>query len=186
MTCIAGLVDSNGDIYIGGDSAGVAGYDLTIRADEKVFKKDDMIFGFTSSFRMGQIIRYCFDIPYHVSKKNDFEYLCTDFIRELRECLKREGYARVKDNQVIGGVFLLGYKGSIYKIEGDFQVGKSKRRFDACGCGASYALGAMHVLVKEGELSSLDIIRKSLCVAESFSAGVSAPFVVEKLECVRD
>ena len=39
MTCIAGLVDSNGDIYIGGDSAGVAGYDLTIRADEKVFKK---------------------------------------------------------------------------------------------------------------------------------------------------
>jgi hypothetical protein len=36
MTCIVGLVDK-GDVYIGGDSAGVAGLSLSIRADEKVF-----------------------------------------------------------------------------------------------------------------------------------------------------
>lgn len=34
MTCIVGLVEAS-NIYIGGDSAGVSGYDLTIRADSK-------------------------------------------------------------------------------------------------------------------------------------------------------
>ena len=37
MTCIAAIAEK-GKVYIGGDSAGVAGLDLTIRADEKVFK----------------------------------------------------------------------------------------------------------------------------------------------------
>ena len=45
MTCIIGLVE-NSKVYIGGDSAGVAGYGLSVRADEKVFKKGDFIFGF--------------------------------------------------------------------------------------------------------------------------------------------
>jgi len=62
MTCIVGLVE-NGKVYIGGDSAGVAGLDITTRKDEKVFQKENMIFGFTSSFRMGQILRYSFKNP---------------------------------------------------------------------------------------------------------------------------
>ncbi len=37
MTCIVGLVD-NGKVYIGGDSAGCAGYDVRIREDQKVFR----------------------------------------------------------------------------------------------------------------------------------------------------
>ena len=52
MTCIVGLVE-NGKVYIGGDSAGVAGLDVRMRSDEKVFTKGNMIFGYTSSFRMG-------------------------------------------------------------------------------------------------------------------------------------
>ena len=35
MTCIVGLVHE-GVVYIGGDSAGVGGMSLTVRADEKV------------------------------------------------------------------------------------------------------------------------------------------------------
>lgn len=61
MTCIVGLVENN-KVYIGGDSAGVAGLSLMKRADEKVFKKDEFIFGFTSSFRMGQLIGGNFQI----------------------------------------------------------------------------------------------------------------------------
>ena len=36
MTAIVGLVAGK-SIYMGGDSAGIDGYDLVIRADEKVF-----------------------------------------------------------------------------------------------------------------------------------------------------
>ena len=37
MTCIVGLVKDN-KVTIGGDSAGVLGFSLRIRDDEKVFK----------------------------------------------------------------------------------------------------------------------------------------------------
>lgn len=62
MTCIVGLVDQ-GNVWIGGDSAGVGGYDLMLRADQKVFRNGDFLMGFTSSFRMGQLLRYKLSPP---------------------------------------------------------------------------------------------------------------------------
>jgi len=57
MTCIVGLIDKESKkIYMGGDSAGVANYSLSVRKDPKVFKRYGFIFGFTSSFRMGQLL----------------------------------------------------------------------------------------------------------------------------------
>ena len=52
MTCIVGL-KKDYKIYIGGDTLGSNLYSKTVRMDDKVFIKDDMIFGFTSSYRMG-------------------------------------------------------------------------------------------------------------------------------------
>ena len=49
MTCIIGLID-NGKVYMGCDSAGVAGLDMYGRADQKIFKVDNFIMGFTTSF----------------------------------------------------------------------------------------------------------------------------------------
>ena len=62
MTCIVGLVHE-GVVYIGGDSAGVAGLSLVVRADEKVLRNGDFLMGFTTSFRMGQLLRYKLDPP---------------------------------------------------------------------------------------------------------------------------
>ena len=62
MTCIVGLVHE-GVVYIGGDSAGVAGLSLTVRADEKVFQNGEFLMGFTTSFRMGQLLRYSLKPP---------------------------------------------------------------------------------------------------------------------------
>lgn len=57
MTCIIGLI-KNKKVYIGGDSAGVDGLNITIRKDSKVFKINKFIIGYTSSFRMGQLLRF--------------------------------------------------------------------------------------------------------------------------------
>lgn len=40
MTCIAAITDGK-TVWVGGDSAGVAGSSLEIRADEKVFTRKD-------------------------------------------------------------------------------------------------------------------------------------------------
>lgn len=180
MTCIVGFVNK-GKVYIGGDSAGVSGLDYSIREDQKVFKKDNMIFGFTSSFRMGQILRYSFDIPEHSQKKDEFDYLCTVFIDALIKCFKEKGYARTKHEEVEGGTFLIGYKGKLYKIEEDFQVSQVQRLFDACGCGYAYALGAMKTMTRNSHIepiNPIEVITNALSVSEAFSAGVKAPFNV--------
>lgn len=174
MTCIVGLINK-GKVYIGGDSAGVSGYSLAHRADEKVFKKDNMIFGFTSSFRMGQILRYSLKIPDHDPRISDDEYMCTTFVDSIIECFKTKGYATISNNEISGGVFIVGYNENLYMIESDFQVGKQLGRFAACGCGEDYALGALSIL-ENMKLTPEEKVTKALEVATHWSAGVIGPY----------
>jgi ATP-dependent protease HslVU (ClpYQ) peptidase subunit len=174
MTCIAGLIDK-GKVYMGGDSAGLSGLDLTIRADSKVFKKDSFIFGFTSSFRMGQILRYKFKPPYHKPEIGTEEYMSTDFIDAVRQCLKENGYSKVENNEEIGGTFLVGYRGKLYRVDSDYQVGVSLDNFAACGSGEAYALAALY---NTAHLEPKERILRALKTAEYFSAGVRGPFVI--------
>jgi len=178
MTCIVGLEHDNGMVSIGGDSAGVNGLlDVRIRTDEKVFINGPMIFGFTSSFRMGQLLRYSLTIPEQLpSQVDDYKFMCTTFIDAVRTCLKSGGYASVKNGEETGGFFLVGYRGKLYRVESDFQVGKSLMTFDACGCGENYALGAL--AGGETTLTTKERIERALEIAAKFSAGVSAPFFV--------
>lgn len=176
MTCIAGLIDGD-QVYIGGDSAGVAGYDLTVRADPKVFKNGSFLFGFTSSFRMGQLLRFKFKPPYHKPETSIEEYIMTDFIDAVRQCLKEGGYATINNNEETAGAFLVGYRGNIFMIDSDYQVGISLDKFAAVGCGAAYALGSLNSTSDKPE----DRIYKALETAERFSAGVRGPFTILKL-----
>lgn len=180
MTCIVGLIDKkNKSVYIGADSAGVAGLDITIRKDQKVFKVGDFVIGCTSSFRMIQLLRFSLKLP-DVCNKDIYEYMCTDFINSVRECFKNGGFMQsYKDGDEKGGCFLVGYKGRLFKVSDDYQVGESFIEFDSIGCGESYALGALYSM-KNNDLSVEDKVRKSLEIAEYFSAGVKKPFVILK------
>lgn len=178
MTCIVGLEHDNGMVSIGGDSAGVNNsLDIRIRTDEKVFINGPMIFGFTSSFRMGQLLRYSLTIPEQLpSQTDDYKFMCSTFIDAVRTCLKSGGYARTKDGEDIGGFFLVGYRGKLYSVASDFQVGKSLTTFDATGCGEAYAMGAL--AAGDVTLSAKERIERALEIASKFSAGVAPPFFV--------
>ena len=174
MTCIVGY-KTNNNVYIGGDSAGVSGRDIIIRADEKIFKNGNFIFGFTSSFRMGQILRYNFIPPKRKENITDDEYLYGDFIGEVIKIFKKSGYAKVDSNEVTGGVFLFGYKNELYYVGNDYQIGKSTKDYEAVGYGENYALGCLYAL----ENTKLPIEakkKKALETAEEFSTAVRRPF----------
>jgi len=180
MTCIVGLVKKN-KVYIGGDSAGVnSWWDLVIRGDEKVFQKENMVFGFTTSFRMGQILRYSFKIPYHQHGIETIDYMCSIFIDELIKCFKEKGYSKNEDNQVPVGDFLVGYNGQLFEIHNDFQVGVNVNKMAACGCGYAYALGALEILENTVNQYVLpeEKIKRALQVSAKFSAGVHGPFKI--------
>ena len=171
---------------MGGDRAGVGGLSLRVRDDTKVFRTGDFVFGYTSSYRMGQLIRFKFSPPKHHPDTEDFAYMCTSFIDELRSCLKDGGYAKDSNNVETGGTFLVGYKGTIYQIQDDFQVSIQSTNYDSCGCGEEYAMGAMHILNGDKKMSPQEKVETSLKVAESYSAGVRGPFDVIKLEGEKD
>lgn len=177
MTCIVGLANA-GKVYIGADSAGVdtGRYALTVRADRKVFRNGDFIMGFTSSFRMGQLLAFSFNPPKPREGVDLFAYMATDFINAARDCLKAGGYASRNNEQESGGEFLVGYRGRIFRICGDYQVAESTHGFDACGCGDLIALGSLR---ETPERPPQERVMAALEAAEQFSAGVRAPFFVE-------
>jgi len=173
MTCIVGVVEK-GIVHIGGDSAGVGGYRIQSRLDPKVFKRGPFVIGFTSSFRMGQILQHKLQTPEHPASMDDFAFMVTRFIDNVRECLKNVGFASKSNEVEEGGTFLVGYRGKLYEIEGDYQVAMQAQPYAAVGCGQDLALGAMFAL--DPTLDPVARIRIALEAAERFSAGVSGPF----------
>ena len=178
MTCIVGFVEGD-KVWMGGDSAGVAGYDLMVRADQKVFKNGPMVFGFTSSFRMGQLLRYALTVPDHDPRVSIEKFMSTTFVNAVREVLKQNGYATSKDGQEAGGCFLVGYKGRLFRVDTDYQVGVPFDGFAAVGCGDQIAHGALYASEKVKGRARIEL---ALRAAERYSAGVRGPFHIEALE----
>ncbi len=161
-------------MIIGGDSAGVAGYSITVRADTKVFRNSEFIMGFTSSFRMGQLLRYSLIPP--VPQTWDIDrFMATDFISAVRDCLRAGGYARNESGSEAGGVFLVGIRGRLYRIDSDFQIGRSIDLYDAVGCGEEFALGS---LFGSANLEPEARVRLALEAAAYHSSAVCPPFHV--------
>lgn len=178
MTCIVGLADC-GSVYIGGDSAGVAGLDLTVRSDSKVFRSGEYVFGFTSSFRMGQLLRYKLAAP-PPPDDDVHRFMATVFVDMVRECLKAGGYARKSNEEESAGCFLVGVRGRLFEIASDYQVGENLDGYAAVGCGSQVALGAMYAAPLVA--TPYHRIKTALEAAERFSAGVRAPFAIVRTE----
>lgn len=180
MTCIVGLVH-DGVTYIGGDSLGSNGYTKVVREDKKVFKLKDTknaVLGFTSSYRMGQLLMYAHGLIDGRDEPNiNHEYLVTKFIPNVTRLFENGGFSKNNSGEKYGGTFLLGYKDKLFEISDDYQVGISNNNYNACGSGANFALGSLYST--EGtELTPQQRIVKALQAAQEFSVSVQAPFYI--------
>lgn len=175
MTCIVGIVNGQ-KVIIGGDRQGSAGYAKTNRIDKKVFKRGEFVFGFTSSYRMGQLIQYKMSIPKFSEGQDLMEYMVCDFVENLRSTLKGGGFTAIENNEEIGGHFLVGVRGRLFHIQGDFQVSESDDKFDSVGSGEDNALGSMKTAIDYGETDPYKILKSGLDSAHYFNAGVGGEF----------
>jgi ATP-dependent protease HslVU (ClpYQ) peptidase subunit len=190
MTCIVGI-ESDGKVYIGGDSAGVAGYSLTIRSDAKVFTKLGFeantytpvgwIMGFTSSFRMGQLLRYKLELPKVPATADTLEeFMATAFVDAARAALSAGGWLSKDKDRESGGMFLVGVRGELFCVQSDFQVARAADGYDAVGCGDELALGSLYSTI--GKTGVEDRLLTALRAAEHHSAGVAGPFTIVETE----
>lgn len=178
MTCIVGYV-SNGKVYMGGDSMGVntSTYEYRIVNDSKVFTRYGFIFGFTGSFRMGQLLRYKFNLgSADIGMDDTMEFMCTKFIDHVRQLFKDNGYSRIVNNVERGGDYLVGVNGRLFIVEEDYQIGENRMPYMSVGCGYQYAMGAMHALHDNKKLNAGQKISKALDAACANSAYVKEPY----------
>jgi len=178
MTCVVGLVD-RGSVYIGVDSAAVQGWTRRKSRVAKVFRRGPFLIGYTTSFRMGQLLQHHLDVPPQEAGTDDVAYLVTHFIEKARALFKEKGFTKVEANTEKGGQFLVGYRGRLYTVESDFQVGENEEGYEAIGSGGDFALGALAALPR---LKPRERLTRALEIAAHFNMGVCGPFSIEVLE----
>jgi ATP-dependent protease HslVU (ClpYQ) peptidase subunit len=177
MTCIAGVVH-NGEVWIGGDSAGSTLQFINSRLDPKVFRNGPYLIGFTTTFRMGQILRYSFKPPKYKTGRDLFEFMVTDFINAFRSSLRNAGHMGAEGSKESGGNFLVGTQGRLFNIDSDFQVGECTDSYDSVGSGSFVAMGALYA---NKDKDPRFRIQQALEAAERYNPYVRAPFTIEKL-----
>jgi ATP-dependent protease HslVU (ClpYQ) peptidase subunit len=171
MTCIVGIETEQG-AWMAGDSAAATGWDIRQTALSKVFTVGQYTIGYTSSFRMGQILQHQVDYP--LCDDPSEKFMVTAFVEMVRKALKDFGYAQVNNNQESGGDFLVMVWGRLFHISSDFQVNRYQNGLYAVGCGAPYALGAM--FCGHPAIPPRTLMRMGLSAAATFSNGVTPPF----------
>lgn len=180
MTCIVGLVDK-GTVYIGGDSASVAGWTNRVTRLPKVFRRGPFLIGYTTSFRMGQLLQHALTVPPQ-KDGDDMRFMVMTFVESVRALLKERGVAKIEANAESGGQFLVGYRRRLYSVQQDFQVNEMSDGFDAVGSGAEYALGAMAAMRGTKTLGPAAKVRRALEVSAHFNMAVSPPYFVRALK----
>jgi hypothetical protein len=151
----------------------VDGWDLTVRADTKVFRNGGYLFGFTTSFRMGQLLRYSLRPPTPAGDIHKF--MATTFVDAVRDCLKGGGWSKKDSDREEGGTFLVGVAGRLFGVYSDYQIGEGVDGYMAVGCGDQAALGSLHATAALRVAPKRRVLM-ALEAAERLSVGVRAPF----------
>lgn len=174
MTCIVGLTEG-ARVLLAGDSAGVSlehGEIYTLR-NPKVFRSGPYALGFTTSFRLGQILRYQTRFP-EPKPQTDLEaFMTTEFVDTLRQALERAGFER---SLGLSGSILVGIHGRLFTIGAELQVMSGDTSYAAVGSGRHLAYGALFAL---DSLSRDDLRARAeiaLRAAQSFTPSVREPF----------
>lgn len=161
MTCIIAHTDGVSS-FLAGDKLGSNGFTKTVQTEPKVFEKefiklhDDgltrtkevMALGYTTSFRMGQLLNYNLNLPEQDASQTFSQYLVLKVIPIIRQMFKEEWGARDASQDVGGGQFIILHNHTIYEVQEDFSVLQPKTRITAVGSGTYHAIAAMQAYIE--------------------------------------
>lgn len=187
MTCIVGIVDE-GNVLIGADSLSSNNHRKQVVRNPKIIRLSrptakshptDILLGYTSSWRMGQLLRGV-RLP-KMATDDAFDFLSTAFVDTVRQVLKDGGWATQKDGQEIGGSFLIGFDGHVFEMQSDYSILESADGYSATGSGEDWAMGSLHATGTIPSLTAERRVRLALEAASTFNPNVAPPFHVSSL-----
>lgn len=159
MTCIIAHATRTSS-FIAADKLGSNNFTKAIQSEPKIFEKefdsrvleegfiptihkDTMTIGYTTSFRMGQLLKHCLVLPEKQPTQSFKEYLVQSVVPAIRTLFREEWGSRADNQDVGGGQFIILHKHKIYEIHEDFCVLEPKNNISAVGSGAYHAIAAM-------------------------------------------
>jgi ATP-dependent protease HslVU (ClpYQ) peptidase subunit len=177
MTCIV-AVETDKGVWIGADRLGSNGHIGSPVTFPKIFSNGSLTIGYTSSFRMGQLLQYALKVPNLPVNANLDKWVATDLVKAIREAFKDNEWNESKDGVAIGGAFLVVVKNRVYEIQSDFSFLRSISGEYAVGSGQDYALGSLRST--RGQEPEKRLI-EALATAAEYVVSVGEPFDVIKV-----
>lgn len=173
MTVVAGVVGPDGTIHLGADSAASTDRRIDVCRDPKVFSNGDLVIGYVGSVRVGQVLRDVFAAP-PIGRASLRRYMVAVLVPALRDVLHHERDACGDAISPLSpGWLLVGARGRLFRMCGDYQIAEPYRGFDAIGTGGPFALGALHATAA---LTPRARVRCALETAAAFTPNVRRPF----------
>lgn len=175
MTVIVAVTDGS-NVYMGSDSAISSDKDVFGLKTEKIIKKDGLLIGVSGVLRGLQLLKYNWDIPEQPSSMSNEEYIITMIVQDIKGIFNFHGYSLLDDNQEIhDSHYLIGYRGSIFTLDSNYQVFETNKQYAAIGSGAYFALGALSTLEDTGIIKRdpAYAVNRSIEVAKEFCPTVS-------------
>ncbi len=183
MTCIAGIKDKD-RVWIGADSFGSTNSYGMVYNNKKVFKLKDnknMLVGYTTSFRMGDLLEYSKGLIDEISvlknEKIDREYIVTKIIPGISRLFCDNKFETNDNGEASGGNFLLANNTDLYLVQNDYSVLEPKEEYISCGSGMYFALSSLYS-TKNTDMPPVKRIKLALETAEHFQINVRRPFVI--------
>jgi len=183
MTLIAGAVTSDGHVWLSGDRAALSPEELIadVIKQPKVFQNGEFLIGGSESFRMLQVLRYQLEPPFltdlGLSNGDPMGYMVEEFVPEVRELLTKNGFNETGEEAAPPGNIMVGIRGHLYVIQGDYAVMESTDPFDAIGFGKTAFMGAMHALrIAQPKLAIHHQLSVAMDCAERVTFAVKGPF----------
>jgi ATP-dependent protease HslVU (ClpYQ) peptidase subunit len=173
MTCIVGM-EYQGSVILAGDIQGTGWNSKVVHTQPKVFALGGVGFGYTTSYRFGQIIEHAMKAPVVPDAKDQvYRWLITVLIPDIAEALKKANFEG-------GGNCLIGVKGQLWELQPDFSVIRSTLGYAAVGSGTEYALGSMFNAAPKSSRAAVATVRNAVRCAGTFcpSVGTDSEFII--------
>jgi ATP-dependent protease HslVU (ClpYQ) peptidase subunit len=183
MTLIIGITQDN-QTYMGGDAAASSECDIELRQNPKVFYNGAYMMGYTTSFRMGQLLQYELDpknpTPEDLATPDSIvRFMVTEFIPQVRTLFDDSGFSKIETNVESAGNFIVAVGNYLFGIESDYQVGLSTLPYLAVGSGAQVARGSLYT-TQHLNMTAQDRIAVAMEAAQTFVNTVAAPVTIIK------
>ena len=177
MTCIVGLETENG-VIIAVDSGRVNASGRATTCDiNKIFKKGEIVFAYSGSFKIGQLIEDYLKLPKRSKSISDIEYLRKYVLAEITAILYANDVVirSEEGTPVIPSKFMLGYRKKLYCIDFDLHLTSSSFGMEAIGMGEDTALGALTILDKV-KSDPKNRVMLAIRAAQKFYPSICEPF----------